>query len=149
MLVPMLGSSCTDSNLEQHRVITCQFFPELEPAVGEQTSDGGIVLSRQSLPNASFEPEGLGTILIDDRGLYFVERKGKTAPALHFDNGADWVVEGLARTVKNGKSGYHQHSVGSSCGPLHGISPPRSVTGSPKSALGAFPLLNLEIVNIR
>ena len=44
--------------------------------------------------------------VVDDRGLYFVNRQGKTAPAFQFDNGPDYVVEGMARTVKNGKVGF-------------------------------------------
>jgi len=70
------------------------------------TTDGNIVVDKQSLADLSFGPEGLGSIVVDNRGLYFVTRQGKTTPALNFDNGPDYVVEGLARNVKNGKVGF-------------------------------------------
>lgn len=38
--------------------------------------------------------------------LYFVNGSGRTAPAFLFDNGADYFVEGLARTSKSGKVGF-------------------------------------------
>jgi hypothetical protein len=69
------------------------------------TGGGSIVLSAQSLANEDFGPEGLGSIIVIDQ-LYFVNRQGKTAPALVFDNGPDYVVEGLVRTVKDGKVGF-------------------------------------------
>src|SRR5215471_3401313 len=98
-----LGGSCT------RRTISCQTFPDLEPVACELTKDAGVIVSGQSLANLAFGPEGLGSILVGNRdpyGLYFVNRQGKTAPALMFDNGADYVVEGLARTVKGGKVGF-------------------------------------------
>jgi hypothetical protein len=78
----------------------------LEAAVCEQTNDGGIVVSRQSLAEIAFDADGLGSVVVDGGGLYFVSRQGKTAPALKFDNGADYLVEGLARTVRGGKVGF-------------------------------------------
>lgn len=72
----------------------------------ELARDGNIIVSKQSLRDMDFGPEGLGSIVVDNRGLYFVTRKGKTTAALTFDNGPDYVVEGLARTVKNGKIGF-------------------------------------------
>jgi hypothetical protein len=74
--------------------------------VCELTSDGNIVVAKHSLADIAFGSEGLGSIVVDNRGLYFVTHEGKTTPALNFDNGPDYVVEGLARTVKNGKVGF-------------------------------------------
>jgi hypothetical protein len=87
-------------------MIDCHHFPNWEPAECEQTSDGSIVLSRKSLADITFRPEGLGSVIVDDRGLYFVSRRGRTALAFMFDNGADYVVEGVTRTVKDGKIGF-------------------------------------------
>ena len=84
----------------------CNLFPEAEPAVCEQTRDGRIFLARESLPHVVFGDQGLGTIVVGKGSLYFVNRNGKTAQAFRFDNGADYVVEGLARSVKNGKIGF-------------------------------------------
>ena len=78
----------------------------MEPALCEVTSDGQVVVSKQSLGDLTFGPDGLATIVINQRDLYFVTRQGKTAPALNFDNGPDYFVDGLARTVKNGKIGF-------------------------------------------
>jgi hypothetical protein len=106
ILALILASSCGRSTSRvQSRPIDCHFFPEGEPAACEQTSDGSIVLAAKSLASASFGPEGLSSIIVNN-DLYFVNRHGKTAPALHFDNGPDYVVEGLARTVKDGKVGF-------------------------------------------
>ncbi|MBO0860645.1 MAG: WG repeat-containing protein [Chloracidobacterium sp.] len=107
MVALLLAASCArSSDPAQYRPVDCRHFPNLNPVVCKLTSDGAIVVSRQSLADISFGPEGLGSIIVDNRDLYFVTRQGKTAPALIFDNGPDYVVEGLARTVKNGKIGF-------------------------------------------
>jgi hypothetical protein len=98
----------------QNRPTGCQRFPDLEPAVCELTSEGNIVVAKQSLADMSFGAENLGMIVVDNRDLYFVTRQGKTAPALKFDNGPDYFVEGLARTVKKRKSRLHRHRTQSS-----------------------------------
>jgi len=100
VLCLLLVSSCS------HRVKDCRLFPSLEPAECEQTGDGNIIVKPASLARVAFGPEGLSAILVDDRTFYFVNRQGKTAPALAFDNGPDYVSEGLARTVLNGKVGF-------------------------------------------
>ena len=106
-LALLLAVSCArSSDHVQNRLIGCHRFPNLEPAVCVLTTDGNIVVDKQSLADLSFGPEGLGSIVVDNRGLYFVTRQGKTTPALNFDNGPDYVVEGLARNVKNGKVGF-------------------------------------------
>jgi hypothetical protein len=87
-------------------MINCHYFPNWEPAECEEMIDGDIVLSRRSLADISFRPEGLGSVIVDDRGLYFVSRRGRTVPAFMFDNGADNVVEGVARIVQNRKMGF-------------------------------------------
>jgi hypothetical protein len=46
------------------------------------------------------------TAISVERQLYFVSRRGETAAALTFDNGPGYFVEGLARTVGNGKVGF-------------------------------------------
>ena len=106
VLALILASSfALSSSHVPHRLSDCYFFPNWEPAACERTSDGRFVLSRQSIADADFGPEGLGSIIVKDE-LCFVNRQGKTAPAFIFDNGADYVVEGLARTVEDGKVGF-------------------------------------------
>jgi hypothetical protein len=128
-------------------MIDCHHFPNWEPAECEQTSDGSIVLSRKSLADITFRPEGLGSVIVDDRGLYFVSRRGRTALAFMFDNGTDNVVEGVTRTVKDGKIG---SSIPSSMKSWHqyGTSPFRSSEGLPRFALDAFPFLYFRAMNI-
>jgi hypothetical protein len=98
MVAVMVVSSCG-----RHRLADCRRFPDLEPAVCEQSDGGIVVMAAQSL---SFGPEGLSSILVNGRDLYFVDRQGKTMSALHFDNGPDYFVEGLARIAKAGKAGF-------------------------------------------
>jgi hypothetical protein len=85
--------------------VSCRVFPDGEAAVCELASDGEVRVPRQLLAHAEFGPEGISAILVGEK-IYFVNRAGKTAPALKFDNGPDYFVEGLARTVKGGKVGF-------------------------------------------
>jgi hypothetical protein len=87
------------------RPVECRLFPDGEVAVCQQAPDRFVTVSRQSLAHAEFGAEGLSAILVGER-IYFVNRAGNTAPALKFDNGPDYFVEGLARTVKDGKIGF-------------------------------------------
>jgi hypothetical protein len=43
--------------------------------------------------------------------LHYLNAAGVSAPVLPFDNGADYFVEGLARTVRNGKIGFIDESL--------------------------------------
>lgn len=86
-LALLVAASCTrSSDHVKNQLIACYRFPNLEPALCELTSDGSMVVAKQSLTDISFGPEGLGSIIVDNRGLYFVTRQGKTAPTLKFDN---------------------------------------------------------------
>ena len=97
---------CLPGYKVKNRPIECRLFPEWEAATCQQMSDGSVVVSQRSLAQLSFGPEGLSSIIIWDKGLYFVNRYGKTAPAFVFDNGPDDVVEGLARSTKDHKIGF-------------------------------------------
>ena len=75
------------------------------PLCADQRVDGTVRVRRAALRALAFDPDGLALVLI--RGeFHYVNRTGKTAPALRFDNGADYFVDGLARTVRNGKIGF-------------------------------------------
>jgi len=100
-------ASCTPSSDPlQHQLIDCYRFPNREPVTCELMSDGRITVSGPSLADMPFGPDGLSSIIVENRGLYHFSSQGKTAPALNFDNGADYVVEGLTRTLQNGKVGF-------------------------------------------
>jgi hypothetical protein len=67
--------------------------------------DGRLHIRRAALSRAAFDRNGLGEIRIGPQ-YYFLTRSGRSAPAFAFDNGADYFVAGLARTVRNGKIGF-------------------------------------------
>ena len=103
----ILMLSCSRPPGPHSHPVNCQFFPERQPAACEERSDGSVVVAEPSLAHADFGQSDLAAIYIDGRpGLYFVNRRGKTAPAFLYDNGPDYLVEGLARTVRNGKMGF-------------------------------------------
>jgi WG repeat protein len=75
------------------------------PACADQRTDGTVQVHREGLRALAFDADGLAIVFI--RGeFYYVNRAGRTAAALRFDNGADYFAEGLARTVRNGKIGF-------------------------------------------
>jgi hypothetical protein len=88
--------------------VSCDFHPPGETPVENcavRSSDGSLTVSREVLAEAQFDEDGLSAVWIDDE-LHFVDRTGKTARALFFDNGTDPFVEGLARTVRDGRMGF-------------------------------------------
>ena len=101
VLLVLANTSCRSDH-----AVDCHVLPNGQPARCIQNSDGRILVVRGSLARVEFGPEGLATIVVGERDLYFVTPNGTTAPAFRFDNGADYLVEGLARTVKDGKVGF-------------------------------------------
>jgi hypothetical protein len=100
LLEPLrIGSSipCDFAYAERNEVSPC----------ADRMPDGTIVVRREAMARAGvkFPNDGVGEALIDHQ-LYFVTPQGRTAPAKISDNGADYFVEGLARTVRNGKIGF-------------------------------------------
>ena len=84
--------------------LACVVFPGDADAVAHcarRDADGEVAL-RPGIVNGE---GGAGAVLIEGQ-LYFALTSGKTAPALLFDNGPDYFVEGLARTVRDGKIGF-------------------------------------------
>jgi hypothetical protein len=87
---------------------SCEFHPPGETPVENcavRNPDGSLTVRDEVLVDAPFGEEGLAALWIDQQ-LYFVTRTGKTAPAYYVDNGADYFVEGVARTVRDGKVGF-------------------------------------------
>ena len=58
----------------------------------------------EALRHLSFR-EGPAVVAVG-RDLFWVDRSGRAVPALPFDNGADYFVDGLARTIRKGKIGF-------------------------------------------
>jgi hypothetical protein len=105
-LLVVLCGALFACNSVQYRKVSCRLFPDGDPTSCEQTSDGGLVVPAHMLQHAAFGSGGIATVLTGPKNLYFVTRRGKTAPALPFDNGPDYFSEGLARTVRNGRVGF-------------------------------------------
>jgi hypothetical protein len=103
----LVATSCVHSpDQVRLRPIACHSYPDWGPVKCDVAKDDSVVVSMRSIAKIHFSSEGLGSIIVDSRGLYFVTHSGKTAPALLFDNGPDYFVEGLARTLDNGKVGF-------------------------------------------
>lgn len=102
----IVGILALSSCAPRDRLIDCHVFPEGKSLTCLQTTAGSVVVPPQSLAGFDFEGNATGTIVVGKDQLYFLNPHGKTAPALRFDNGADYFVEGLARTVKGGKIGF-------------------------------------------
>ena len=84
--------------------LTCSPFPsgaDEIPACARRDAAGEIVLR----PGVVAAQGGPHTVRVEGE-LLFALASGTTAPALPFDNGADYFVEGLARTIRDGKVGF-------------------------------------------
>jgi pimeloyl-ACP methyl ester carboxylesterase len=82
--------------------------PELAPFAASCCvgADGTLRLQPQHLSRIAFDQDGLATIYVPEHGVAYARRDGKTAWMHRFDNGADYFVEGLARTVQGAKIGF-------------------------------------------
>jgi hypothetical protein len=63
-----------------------------------------------------FNADGLSSVLVQGVLLH-VSRAGRTAPAFPFDNGADYLVEGVTRVLINGKVGFVDASLAEAISP--------------------------------
>jgi TPR repeat protein len=69
-----------------------------------KTDANELVVMRDHLENLSYEG---GLAALSAEGQYFyVNEQGESAPVVTYDNGADYFVEGRARTVREGKVGF-------------------------------------------
>jgi WG containing repeat len=83
--------------------LACSSFPPEGDPVADCARRGEIVVRSGVVPKG--EPGSAQALMVDGQ-LLFGLASGKTAPALPFDNGPDYFVEGLARTVRDGKVGF-------------------------------------------
>ena len=64
-------------------------------------------VTAEHLRALKFDKDGLAAVWIDAiKRFHYVERDGRMAPVITYDNGPDYFVEGLARTPVDGKIGY-------------------------------------------
>ena len=87
--------------------LACSSFPPEGDSVADcaRREAGGEIVVRPGVVPEGGEPGNVQTLMVDGQ-LLFALASGKTAPALPFDNGPDDFVEGLARTVRDGKVGF-------------------------------------------
>ena len=67
-------------------------------------ASGRLTVPLRRVRSLKFDKYGLATVWTN--GFYYVRRDGRMARVLQFDNGADYFVEGFARTVAGGKIGF-------------------------------------------
>lgn len=74
---------------------------------GFKDATGAVVIPPKYVTVYEFEPGGLARVL-DEQGWHVIDETGAVLfePFL-FDNGPDYVVEGLARFVSKGRVGFH------------------------------------------
>ena len=90
--------------------LECQFYPVEEPTdrvvdCAYRDDSGNIVVKRETVEQAHFGDDGMASVMVEDK-LHYLNRKGRTAVAFFYDNGADYFVEGLARTPADGRIGF-------------------------------------------
>jgi hypothetical protein len=71
---------------------------------------GGEIVLREGALQIEGSAERPAAVLVEGE-LMFALESGKTAPALPFDNGPDYFVDGLARSVRDGKVGFVDESL--------------------------------------
>jgi|GEM_PF-1167438 len=108
-LLALWGVACAEMRPEPSPdwPLACSPFASQAEVVAEcarRTPDGEVVIRPGALPalDGATTPRG---VLVEDT-LFFALESGKTAPALLYDNGPDYFVEGLARSPRGGKIGF-------------------------------------------
>ena len=110
VLLAVVGCGAFAEQPPQRGELDCAFIPVQEPEdevpdCAYQDSQGQLLIRREALEAMDFGSDGVAQVVVG-RALLYVTPAGRTAPALPFDNGADYFVEGLARTQRNGKIGF-------------------------------------------
>lgn len=90
--------------------IECTFFPVFEdrdviPHCARRDAGGGLVFAPTAFEVLAARGEDPAPVTIAGT-LYYLSAAGVAVPVLPFDNGADYFVEGLARTLRDGKVGF-------------------------------------------
>jgi hypothetical protein len=89
------GTSCTALTQEDG----------LQPLPGCQWLDGHLELDAASLASLSYDQDGLAAVYAGG-GFHYVRADGRQLPVITFDNGPDYVVEGLVRGRVGQRIGY-------------------------------------------
>ena len=107
--VTLILALCAGSSTAQE-LVSCAYSPaevdaDLVDQCAARTADGSFTVSPEAIREHRFGAGNLAEVMIDKR-LHWVNRRGRAVQAFVFDNGADYFVEGLARTVRDGKVGF-------------------------------------------
>jgi hypothetical protein len=84
---------------------------------------GQLRIIPSALAHLYFGADGLSAVWIEGVLLH-VSRAGRTAPAFPFDNGADYLVEGVTRVLINGKVGFVDASLAEAIPPAWDFASP-------------------------
>ncbi|NNF17901.1 MAG: WG repeat-containing protein [Gammaproteobacteria bacterium] len=96
--------------------VPCTFVPvedearDIIPHCARRSVNGSLAVAFVALTALSARQSDLATVLFGDT-LHYLNASGVAVPVLPFDNGADYFIEGMARTVQNGKIGYIDESL--------------------------------------
>lgn len=82
-------------------------YPELstQGQCGQLIEQDTFQLNKSHLNKLYFSNNGLASIIYGD-AIFYVSKTGKVVRTYFYDNGADYFVEGVARTILDGKFGY-------------------------------------------
>lgn len=89
------GSACTVLTEEEG----------LQPLAGCQWRDGRLMLDATALAALPYDRDGLAAVYAGG-GFHYVRSDGRQLPVITFDNGPDYVVEGLVRGRVGQRIGY-------------------------------------------
>jgi hypothetical protein len=86
--------------------IACTVFPPVADEIADcaRREVNGELALRPGIVGDTANGDPGGVLIAGE--LYFALPSGRTAPAFAFDNGLDYFVEGLARSVSDGKFGF-------------------------------------------
>jgi len=82
-------------------------YPELSPQgiCGQLITQDTFQLEKSHFNKLYFSKNGLASFFYEG-SMFYVSKAGKVVRTYFFDNGADYFVEGVARTILNNKFGY-------------------------------------------
>ena len=82
-------------------------YPESSPQgeCGKLLDDDNFQIYQSHLDRLLFSADGLAPVFVGEKAFY-VTKAGTSARVHYFDNGADYFVEGLTRTISKGKYGF-------------------------------------------
>lgn len=100
------GPAATVAGAQPEFSIACTVFPPVADEIADCARRGanGELALRPGIVSETGNGEPSGVLI--EGSLYFALPSGRTAPAFAFDNGLDYFVEGLARSVSDGKFGF-------------------------------------------